>query len=435
MPAPSPVTSKTAPELIRDVQVLHGLGGRGLTLITLALRLPQVLAPLGVITWVATQTASPWTAAVSSAAVCLGSAVCGILMTFFVNVPWRQWGMVGLAVAQGAVMWILPLAPVESVVTGVESLAMFLPFFFAGLSLAPQGLACRIRWNSLLQHRKREDLLPSAMRVESVSEAMSVVIGAAVTGLIATTAGPQAVLRVSAVLSVVMIAIFMLHPSARIKQPILAVSLRRDSERLAQARRWSAQRLRSMLLVGSGGIGALLGAIQGCLVVFAVSVDIVPSVGALYAFLGLTSAVAAIVTVSWRTRVTPWNLWILYATAALLASMMLSTPSGPLGFAVVLAMIGLCIGPSLLCLFGLAAYVAPDEMYMGLVSRMTAATAGGTAVGLVLSAFFGVRYDYITAALVPVAVALIPLACSLLFVYTWRRSPLSSVQQWEQRNP
>lgn len=71
VPAPSPITSKSAPELIRDVQVLNGLGGRGLTWITLALRLPQVLAPLGVITWVATQTASPWAAALSSAAVCL----------------------------------------------------------------------------------------------------------------------------------------------------------------------------------------------------------------------------------------------------------------------------------------------------------------------------------------------------------------------------
>lgn len=427
VPAPTPVTSKSAPELIRDVKVLNGLGGYGLTWINLALRLPQVLAPLGVITWVATQTASPWPAALSSAAVCLGSALCGILMTFFVNVPWRQWGMVVLALVQGLVMWFLPLAPIDSAPTGVGSLSMFLPFFLAGMSLAPQGLVCRIRWNSLLEHRKRADLMPTAMRTESVSEAMSVVTGAAITGLIATTAGPQTVLRVSAVLSVVMVVIFMAHPSARIKQPVLAVSLRDSSERLLQARRWSAQRLRTMLVVGCGGLGALLGAIQGCLVVFAVSVDIVPSVGALYAFLGLTSAVAAVVTVSWRTRVKPWNLWILYSTAALLASMMLSTPSGAFGFAVVLALIGLCIGPSLLCLFGLAAYVAPEDMYMGLVSRMTAATSAGMALGLVLSAFSGVRYDYISAALVPVAMALIPLAGSLVFMYIWRRSPLSSL--------
>lgn len=427
VPAPSPVTSTTVPELIRDVKVLNGMGGRGLTRITLALRLPQVLAPLGVITWIATQTASPWTAALGSAAVCLGSALCGMIMTFFVNVPWRQAGLTVLALVQGTVMWLLPLAPIESVPTGIESAGMFLPFFLAGLSLAPQGLACRIRWNSLLEHRKRVDLLPSAMRMESVSEAMSVVTGAAITGLIATTAGPQTVLRVSAVLSVVMVILFMLHPSARFTQPILTMSLREGSERLAHARRWSAQRLRTMLLVGCGGLGALLGAIQGCLVVFAVSVDIVPSVGALYAFLGLTSAIAAVVTVSWRTRVTPWNLWILYATAALLTSMMLSTPSGALGFAVVLALIGLTIGPSLLCLFGLAAYVAPENMYMGLVSHMTAATSAGTALGLVLSAYFGVRYDYISAALVPVAMALIPLASALTFIYMWRRSPLSSL--------
>jgi hypothetical protein len=78
-------------------------------------------------------------------------------------------------------------------------------------------------------------------------------------------------------------------------------------------------------------------------------------------------------------------------------------------------------------LFGLAAYVAPENMYMGLVSHMTAATSAGTALGLVLSAYFGVRYDYISAALVPVAMALIPLASSLTFIFMWRRSPLSSL--------
>lgn len=425
--APTPVTSKSAPEFIREVKVLNGPGGFGLSWITLALRLPQVLAPLGVVTWVATQTASPWNAALSSAAVCLGSALCGILMTFFVNARWRQGGLIVLAVLQGLVMWILPMAPLDGVPTGIDSLTMFLPFFLAGMSLAPQGLACRIRWNSLLEHRQRADLVPTAMRVESVSEAMSIVTGAAITGLIASTVGPQNVLRVSAVLSVVMIVIFMLHPSARIKQAAFRISLRNASERVAQARRWSAQRLRTLLSTGCFGLGALLGACQGCLVVYAVSLDSVPLVGALYAFLGLTSGIAAVVTVSWRTRIRPWNLWILYSTAALLASMMLSTPAGAFGFAVVLALIGLCIGPSLLCLFGLAAFVAPEQMYIGLVSRMTAATSAGTALGLVLSAYFGVRYDYISAALVPVAMALIPVASSLAFMYVWRRSPLSSV--------
>ena len=56
---------------------------------------------------------------------------------------------------------------------------------------------------------------------------------------------------------------------------------------------------------------------------------------------------------------------------------------------------------------------------------MASAMGAGTAGGLVLSAYFGVYYDYISAALVPVAMAVLLLGCALLYTYAWRRSALS----------
>ena len=412
-------------EPARDAVLLSEQGGRGLPWLTLGMRLPQVLAPLGVLTWVATTTGSAWTAALASAAVCLGSAVCGILTALWAGNRRRQWGLLALALLQGVIMWRLPLAPVETLPLSAEATTVFIPFFLAGATLVPAGLACRLRWSMVLEQRRRTDLFPAAMRHESLNETMSVVVGAALTGVLAVTLGADTVLRVSAVLSVATAGAFLAHPTARLRQSALPVSLLDRSEDTGRARRLTAHRLRQCILLGCTALAALVGAIQGCLVVFALSLDIVASVGGLYAFLGLTAALAAVLTVSWSVRVRPWNLWVLVATVALLSSMMLSAPSGALGFAAVLGLMGLCTGPCLMCLFDLAASVTPRAMYLGLVSRMTAAISAGTAPGLVLSGYFGVYYDYISAALVPVAMSMLLMACALLYIYTWRRSSLS----------
>lgn len=412
-------------ELGRDAHALREVGGPVLLWILLLLRLPQVMAPLGVLTWVASITGSVWTAAMSAAAMCAGSAVCGMVVVMFARVTWRQWGLLVLAVAQGVAMWLLPGVPLTPVPLSLGNVSAFLPFLAVGLSLAPMGLACRVRWSSLVRHAGRTDLFPAAMRQESVSEALAVLGGAGLTGLLAFATGEESVLRCSALLSVGMCVLFLVHPSARVKQVVPEAPVHDGADHEAQARRWSALRLRRQLTMGSTGLGALLGAIQGCLVVYAVSLDTAASLGALYAVLGLAAAIAAVLVLRSAPRSRPWNLWVLYATATLLASMMLSVPSGVLGFTVVLGLMGLCAGPSLISSFGLVGHVAPGGMFMGQISRMSSAIAVGTALGLVLSAYLGVRYSYISAALVPVVMAIFHMACALMFMYSWRRSTLS----------
>ena len=59
------------------------------------------------------------------------------------------------------------------------------------------------------------------MRRESVNEALATVLGAALTGLLAVLAGPSSVLRASAILSVLIMLLFVLHPSARQPQALV----------------------------------------------------------------------------------------------------------------------------------------------------------------------------------------------------------------------
>ena len=397
---------------------------RQLSAITLLLRLPQVMAPLGVLTWVAVSASSAWAAALSSAALCLGMAVCAVGMALFSNVRWRQWALAGIALIQGGVMWQLSLVDVSTVPVAWGAVSAFVPFFIAGLSLTPMGLAARLRWASVLQGQGRLEAFSSAMRRESVNEALATVLGAALTGLLAVVIGPSSVLKVSATLSLVTIAFFVAHRSSRYPQANMPVHLLwRDCSPLGVPRS-TTFRLRHGLLYGIGALSALLGAVQGCLAVYSVSLDSGETMGAIYALLGFGAAVGSSLAVRFRHRITASNMMVLSGTGALVASMLLSAPSGSLGYSVVLLLVGLFSGPSLLCLHSSAGQVGVTTGFLGLVAQMSVVSSASSAVGLIVCAYLGVHRDYMSAAMGPVAAAMLLLGTALFFSYTLRRSPV-----------
>ncbi|MBK4119594.1 MULTISPECIES: hypothetical protein [Kocuria] len=394
-----------------------------LSTITLLLRLPQVMAPLGVLTWLAVSASSAWAAALGAAALCLGMAVCGLGMAVFATVRWRLWALAAISVIQGIVMWQLSRVDVSAVSTTWDAAGQFAPFFVAGLSLAPMGLAARLRWASVFAGEERPGAFGAAMRRESVNEALATVLGAALTGLLAVLAGPSSVLRASAILSVLIMLLFVLHPSARQPQANMPVHLWRQDHWPTRAQRRTAFRLRHGVLYGIAALNALLGAAQGCLAVYSVSLDTVESMGVMYALLGFGAAVGSTLAVRFRHRVTAANMWVLVATGALLTSMLLSGPSGALGYALVLMAVGFFSGPCLLCIHSCAGQVDMARGYLGLVALMNIATGAATAVGLIVCAYLGVRWDYMSAAMIPVAAAMALLGSALVFCYGLRRTP------------
>ncbi|RKQ37164.1 hypothetical protein C1C97_003030 [Kocuria tytonis] len=381
------------------------------------------MAPLGVLTWIAVSASSAWAAALASAALCLGMAVCGLGMALFATVRWRLWALAAVSVVQGVVMWQLSGVDVPVMSTVSEAAPVFVPFFVAGLSLAPMGLAARLRWASVLEGEGRPEAFSAAMRRESVNEALATVLGAALTGLLAVVAGPSSVLRMSAVLSVVIMALFVLHPSARHPQANRPIMLWRRDRGATRTQQRAGYRLRHGLLYGIGALNALLGAAQGCLAVYSVSLDTVASMGVMYALLGFGAAVGSTLAVRFRHRVTAVNMWVLVATGALLTSMLLSGPSGTLGYSVVLLAVGFFSGPCLLCIHSSAGQVDMAHGYLGLVALMNVVTGAATALGLIVCAYLGVHYDYMSAAMAPVGAAMLLLGSALLFSYGLRRAP------------
>lgn len=410
---------------LADSRELAAVSGALYPVLTLVVRLPQTMVPLGVLTTVALASGSPMLGTLGAAAVTFGSALCGLAMG--AAAPWRarQVVLALLTLANPvAVWWLVRLLPAVSGELDAHAVRLVLVCLLAGLVLPQMGVVCRLRWWSLLARHDRERLFDTALRHESVMEALATVLAAVVTGLVAVTLGPVAVLAFAAALTLVGSTVFLLHSSARLP-PVLVHFLPQvppAATRAERQRRRRARRLRLLPVAGMVALGSLLGSLLGSVVVFATAVDAVVSVSWLYAVTGFTSAVAAVLASAWTGRSRLWNRWVVASAGAVLASMLLTIPDDSTGMVLVLAVAGLSTGPSLVVVYEIARLVAPSARVPALTTVMTAAMSIGLGVGLVLSGWWGETWGYRTASLVPVVSAAALLASALAFVHRWQRT-------------
>ena len=408
---------------LADARELAAVGGAVYPVLTLLVRLPQTMVPLGVLTTVALVSGSPALAAVSAGAVTFGSALCGLAMGVAASWRRRRLGLVLLTVLNPvAVWWLAGLLPAAS--ADADVVRLVLPCLLVGLVLPQMGVVCRLCWFSLLSRRDRTELFDTALRQESITDSLATVLAAAATGLVAVTFGPVSVLAVAAALTLVGTAVFVLRFSAEVP-PVLVRFLppaEAATTRALLRRRRRIRSLRLLPVLGMGALGSFVGSTLGSVVVFASAVDTVVSVSWLYAVAGLTSAVAAVAVSTRVGEVRLWNRWVVVATGSVLTSMLLTIPDTAAGMVAVLAIVGLSIGPSLVAVYEIARLVTPSSRVTALSTVMTAAMSVGLTVGLVLTGWSGESWGYSTAALLPVVSAAVLLAAALLFVHRWRRT-------------
>ncbi|MCJ8504987.1 hypothetical protein MRU69_08945 [Kocuria flava] len=406
---------------LADSRRLAAAGGALYPVLTLLVRLPQTMVPLGVLTTVALVSGSPALGALCAAAVTVGSALCGLAMG--AAATWRRrWpGLLLVGVLNPlAVWWLLRVLAAQ----GAEPAALLPACLLTGLVLPQMGVVCRLRWQSLLAGSDRGDLLEPSQRHESVMDAVGTVLAAGLAGLLAVRLGPAAVLAVAAALTVVSVAVLLLHPSARLPPVLVPWALGRPPAptHAARQRRRRQSELRLLPVVGAVGLGALVGSVLGAVVVFASSVDAVVSVSWLYAVAGLTSAAAAVLASAPVGAGRLRNRWVVTAAASVLAAMLLSVPDDAAGMVLVLALVGPTVGPVLVAVHGIADQAAQRPRATVLTTVTTSAMSVGIAAGLVLSAWSGEQWGYRTAALWPVLSASVVLAAALRYVHRWQRT-------------
>lgn len=407
--------------LFGDYQRLQAVVSRGYLLLTLLVRLPSVIMPLSVLVYVAVASGSGWWGAVCAGSVYFGHAVSTCITALYA--PWKhyQWGILLQTVVQvAAVLWL-----VQSLVEQANSLSGTWPWYLCLLvgATSPQlGIATRLRWPSILREHKNLPLTSLTMRHEAVMDALAMVLGALVAGTIAITAGSLVGIMVGSGLLVLSTTALLLHRTAGLPAwgTTLWVPTSKHLNHAERRRRRARRFVRFLPMLGGGWLGLLWGSVQIGLVYFAASIDVVESIGAQFAALGLLSAISAVITAGFDVR-RPWNLWILCAAAAVLATMLMSVPSGPFSMLLVLAVIGAATGPTLVAVFGIVPLISPRRLTVGLSAITHVLIQLGMAAGLITAAGLGGVGGYQMVALMPVLASALLLATAFLFLDRRRR--------------
>lgn len=410
-----------------DYPELRGVVSNWYLLLTLIVRLPSVILPLTVLTYVTAVSGQELWGAACAGAVHLGQAVSVLALVRGDRIRRRQWIMLLHTLLHVIVICWLVFRFSEQAQSAPTAAWPWLLCLLAGLSAPQLGNATRLRWRTILEQRRSIDLILPSMRHDAVMDAVSLVLGALVVGVLAITMGPLLGIMAAAGLLVLCTTALLLHPTADFLGGGSGRQLVEPSAQVLNAamrRRLRTQRrMRFLPVLGGGCIGLMLGSIQMCLVYFTASVEAIETIGAQFAALGLTAAVAAVITAGARPR-RPWNLWVLFGAVTVIATLMMSLPSRPLGMVLTLAVLGAAIGPTIVAVFSTVPLITPLSEVSGLTAATSVLIQMGMGLGVGLAGIMGDLAGYETAVLLPVLAAAALLATAFMLMARRSRVPL-----------
>lgn len=416
--------------MVGDYPALRGVVSNWYLLLTLIVRLPSVILPLTVLTYVTAVSGQELWGAACAGAVHLGQAVSVLALVRGDRIRRRQWILLLHTLLHVGVICWLVFRFSEQAQDAPTAPWPWLLCLLAGLSAPQLGNATRLRWRTILEQRRSLDLILPSMRHDAVMDAVSLVLGALIVGVLAITLGPLLGIMAAAGLLVLCTTALLLHPTADIlgedAQNHLVDPTHQPLNSAMRRRLRTQRRMRFLPVVGVGCIGLMLGSIQMCLVYFTASVEAIETIGAQFAALGLTAGAAAVITAGARPR-RPWNLWVLFGAVTVLATLLMSLPSRPLGMVLILAVLGAAIGPTLVAVFSTVPLITPLSEVRGLTAATSVLIQVGMGLGVGLAGVMGDLAGYETAALLPVLAAAALLATAFVLMARRSRVPLDLV--------
>lgn len=240
-------------------------------------------------------------------------------------------------------------------------------------------------------------VLNGTMAYESAADEMAFVFGPVVVGLLATTAGPTAPVVGAAVLAVVFVTAFALHPTATVRAADAAPASRAPVREL----------FRFGVLVpvaGTLGMGLFFGSALTALTAFMAERGAPEQAGLVYGAMGLGSAALALAVALFPARFTLAARWTTFGAVLAAGAIALGLVTSVAGMLVTLLVVGIGIGPTLVTMYTLAAGRAPagrsatvmtmlgsgvivgQSAASALVGALAESTGAGTALWMPLAA-------------------------------------------------
>lgn len=390
-------------------RTLLQLAGLPYFVIAFAARLPFAMMVVGVLTLVVSVRGSLALGGLTSAAVGVGTALCGPFLGAAADRFGQRPVLLCLAIANGTALVVFSL-----VVHGPGEDALVLSAAFAIGATAPQvAPMSRARLVMIIKERmpasRHARTVSGTMAYESAADEMVFVFGPFVVGVLASLVAPWMPLAVAALLTVVFVIAFALHPSGR------SIAAERAADGTAGSPA-SALFRPALLVVVTGifGVGLFFGAMLTSLTAFMDEQGAPEQAGLFYGVMGVGSAVLALGVAWFPARFTLRARWLVFAIILLLGTLLLPFADGPATMLLALAVIGVGIGPTLVTQYSFGAARSPAGRSATVMTMLGSGVIVGQALASALTGRVAESSGAGSALLLPVAAAGLVVVTALL---------------------
>ncbi|WEG10110.1 MFS transporter [Microbacterium horticulturae] len=388
-----------APGLLRQV-------GLPYFVIAFIARLPFAMMVVGVLTLVVSARGSLSLGGLNSAAVGLGTACFGPLLGAASDRFGQRPVLLTVGIANGIVLagfaWLV-YSPVPDAV-------MLVGAFLIGATAPQVAPLSRARLVTIIalriDRRRRERVFNSTMAYESAADETVFVFGPFIVGILASLLSPWAPLVGAAVLTVVFVSAFALHPTA---PPAQTRSHGTTAGPVSELFRPALV----VVVVGILGVGFFFGAMLTALTAFMEDRGISEQAGLLYGVMGIGSASLALGVAVFPERFTRAWRWLSFGAVIFVGSLALPFVSGIGGMAVVLAIMGLGIGPTLVTQYSIGAERSPVGRSSTVMAILGSAVIVGQSLSSAVTGELAQRFGTPAALIAPIVSAAVVVAAGV----------------------
>lgn len=363
-------TQQTSP-VQQAPTTVRGATGNAYFPIAFIARFPFAMMVVGTLTLVVSARDSIALGGLNAAVVGLGSALVGPLLGAAAD----RMGQRPVILLAGIVNSLALIAMAAVAFSSLPDAAVLAVGFLIGASSPQIGPLSRSRLLQLiltkLPTQRRARSLGATMGYESAADETAFVFGPVVVGLLATTMNPAAPMIGAAILTLVFVTAFALHPTAR------AARTAEDGPAVqGPARELFSLRV-LVLVAGSLGVGLFFGTVLTSLTAFLQTTGDGESAGLVYGVMGVGSTILALSVALFPERFRLWARWLAFSSLMLVSMIAFALASGLPGVVAAMALAGIGVGPTVVTLFSLAAERSPQ----GRSSTVMTMVGSGTIVG------------------------------------------------------
>lgn len=395
---------------------LFRIAGLPYFVIAFVARLPFAMMVVGVLTVVVSARESLSLGGLTSAAVGLGTACFGPLLGAAADRFGQRPVLVVLAVANAAALVAFTFVVYSAAVDAFVLLAAF------GIgATAPQvAPMSRSRLVTIIADRmpeqNRQRTISGTMAYESAADETVFVFGPFLVGILASAIAPWAPLAIAAILIVVFVGAFGLHPSAR------AVSKQRNADGSAPSAVRELFRPQLLIvLIGTLGVGLFFGTMLTALTSFMADRGAAEQAGVLYGVMGVGSAILALGVAWLPPRFSMRARWLAFSGILLAGTLLLPFVDSPGAMMVALGIMGAGIGPTLVTQYSFGAARSPLGRSATVMTMLGSAIVVGQSLGAALTGQIAENVGTSTALVLPIIAAAVAFTAGIV---NWRLSAI-----------